>query len=87
MPADPILWYFGQDAELHWSWNRMLLDGSIVMESEDFDDYGACINDAMRNGFDPNKHHYSAGDAQGTIDYRRGEPPLPTSSDRSANRF
>jgi hypothetical protein len=75
MTRNPILWHFIQDTELRWHWRRLLVDHTVSAQSEAFDDYGRCVSDAIRNGFNPGRQGYSSISGNRTTDYRVGEPP------------
>lgn len=74
MPT-PILWEFYQDQGLRWFWRRLLTNSSVDAKSEAFPDYGRCVSDAIRNGFDPSKQDYSNSSGNYTTHYRRNKPP------------
>ena len=52
-------WRFSEDPDQHWTWQRVLPDGTIAQKSQAFAKYGSCISDAIRHGFNPPAQSYT----------------------------
>jgi hypothetical protein len=51
-------WKFVQNANATWQWHRGS-NGHAPGTSNEFDDFGRCLSDAIKNGFKPDSHHYA----------------------------
>jgi hypothetical protein len=78
--ANSRIWVFTKHREgsgESWQWRELLADGTIVRCSEDLDDYGKTVHDAIRHGFDPQREYWLIKAGELTTYYRpaskRGE--------------
>jgi uncharacterized protein YegP (UPF0339 family) len=52
-------WEFYQDKQNDWRWRRKAVNGRIVgASSEGYRNRTDCVDNATRNGFDPNDPHF-----------------------------
>jgi len=66
-------WEFKQNARKRWQWFRGI-NGHGPGTSQEFDDFGPCISDAIKNGFQPDTHKYATHSENGhSIDWSRPE--------------
>ena len=69
-----------------WTWRRLMMDGSIGTISESFADYGACVFDAIKNGFRPTHDHWVVITPLGVTHYDAGAGTL-SMPEKGAARF
>jgi hypothetical protein len=56
-PTSPH-WKFIQNENGAWRWYRGI-NGHGPGNSKEFDEFGPCLSDAIKNGFQPDTHHYA----------------------------
>jgi hypothetical protein len=68
-PNEPR-WEFKQNAHQRWQWHRGI-NGQGPATSKEFDDFGRCLSDAIRNGFKPDTHQYATRSNGWSMDWSR----------------
>ena len=71
-------WLFKQlvDQPMLWTWRLLAADDCIQQQASDFDNYGAAVNDAIRNGFRPEEDNWIVYAARETTHHEHGRKPL-----------
>jgi hypothetical protein len=68
--AEPARWHFEQDARTgEWTWRHTLRNGTVEHMSTPYPQFAEAFLDAMRFGFNPAVHAYTAGNDQHTTHY------------------
>jgi hypothetical protein len=68
-PDEPR-WEFKQNANKRWQWYRGI-NGHGPGTSKEFDDFGPCLSDAIKNGFRPDTDKYATHSGGRSIDWSR----------------
>jgi hypothetical protein len=74
-----VRWHFVEGYEgdfTYWSWRVLNPDGTVESQSQSFSTYGAAVNEAIRNGFQPRQQHWIVATRHAITNFRPGKPPL-----------
>ena len=72
-------WHFEQDRQTgQWTWRHELRNGSVEHMSTPYPEFTEALLDAMRFGFNPAEHSYTAGNGQHVTHF----PPQPRRDSR-----
>jgi hypothetical protein len=83
-----VRWWFKEHREpagrARWTWRTVSVDGSIVVTSSEFKDFGVVVLDAIKGGFRPLTDHWIVETQFGTTHYKKGERAVIVPNDESA---
>jgi hypothetical protein len=71
-------WLFKQhEAQpMLWTWRLLGAGSCIRQQAGEFEDYGAAVTDAVRNGFHPDEDHWIVETAREAVHHEHGRKPL-----------
>lgn len=75
---------YAKQSVSRWTWRRHLADGAIERQSGEFESYGAAVRDALNNGFDPARDHWTIESRNAVVHHERGRPSLVLPANGSA---
>jgi len=67
-----------------WTWRRVHVDGSIERTSEPHTDYGRAVNDAVRNGFQPDRDSWVLVAGEACTHFGPGQKPATIPPDTAS---
>ena len=71
-----VQWQFVKQSD-QWVWRCLLADGTVDnMSALSYRDYAVAVNDAIRHGFSPSRHHWSILTATGITHFEVGRPAV-----------